>query len=83
MKLVELLEAAIVEARSLESNTDPLVDTILTPALKEAKQISSDVKLHKSGMPLKAEDWTEQDWSDLHFAIDGAIKKIAARHSTH
>ncbi len=36
--------------------------------------------LHRSGVPMNAEDWTEQDWMDLNEAIQTAIEKIAARH---
>ncbi len=36
--------------------------------------------LHRSGVPMNAEDWTEQDWMDLSEAVQTAIEKIAARH---
>jgi len=38
-------------------------------------------KLHKRlGIPMEANDWTIEDWADLHAAISRAIKKIAKRH---
>lgn len=37
--LVSLLFSAVEEARSLNDNTDPLVDDILTPALRAAERL--------------------------------------------
>jgi hypothetical protein len=37
---------------------------------------------HHSGVPIRAEDWTEEDWQDLHCALKRAIGKIARRHRT-
>ncbi len=36
--------------------------------------------LHRTGVPMNVEDWTEQDWLDLYEAVQSATKKIAARH---
>jgi len=36
--------------------------------------------LHRNGVPMNVEDWTEQDWMDLNEAVQTAIEKIAARH---
>lgn len=39
------------------------------------------VPLHKrTGVPLNAEDWTEEDWTDLYRAMKSAIRKISRRH---
>lgn len=35
----------------------------------------------EKGLPVDANDWTEDDWRDLHSAIDGVISKIARRHA--
>lgn len=39
------------------------------------------VKLSRNGLPLDANDWTVQDWLDLHEAIEGVIQKVGARHA--
>jgi len=42
---------------------------------------AAPIELHKrTGLPLRAEDWTEEDWLDLHRAIKRVTKKIARRH---
>jgi hypothetical protein len=35
----------------------------------------------REGLLIDANGWSEQDWADLHHAVDGAIEKIRARHS--
>lgn len=39
------------------------------------------VQLHRTGVPMNANDWTEQDWADLHRATESAIVSIAQRHN--
>ena len=41
---------------------------------KERRSLSVD------GMPIDAKLWTEQDWRDLHEAIEAVKRKVAARH---
>lgn len=43
----------------------------------EAKEVTA---LTRRGIPVRAEDWTEQDWLDLHRATERVIRKIAKRH---
>lgn len=38
-------------------------------------------QLDKDGVPLKASQWTKDDWSDLHKGIKGIKAKIARRHA--
>lgn len=38
------------------------------------------VPLHSTGVPMNAEDWTEQDWLDLHQATKEAVRHISKRH---
>jgi hypothetical protein len=38
------------------------------------------VKVSRDGIPVDSQDWTAQDWSDLHKAIEKAKKAIAKRH---
>jgi len=35
----------------------------------------------REGLLIDANGWSEQDWADLHHAVDGAIEKIRARHT--
>lgn len=38
------------------------------------------VKLDRDGVPIDPNDWTYEDWKDLHFGIIAIKAKIAARH---
>lgn len=38
------------------------------------------IELSKRGIPMKSEDWTVEDWRDLHCTLEATIRKIAARH---
>lgn len=38
------------------------------------------VRLNKRGIPVEANDWTDEDWLDLHRAMKRVIRKIAKRH---
>lgn len=40
------------------------------------------IPLTRRGVPSNAEDWTTDDWRDLHRATERAIKRIAKRHAT-
>lgn len=37
-------------------------------------------KFDRDGVPKDVNDWTEDDWRDLYFAITEAKAKIATRH---
>ena len=37
-------------------------------------------RYNRDGLPIDKNDWTAEDWADLHRAIQEAIKSIAARH---
>jgi len=37
-------------------------------------------KFNEHGLPVDANDWTVEDWIDLHTALELAYKKIATRH---
>lgn len=37
-------------------------------------------KLNRDGLPIDRRDWTEEDWKDLHEAIEQAKDRIAKRH---
>lgn len=34
----------------------------------------------KEGLPIDAKAWTEQDWRDLHEAMQEVIRKVSERH---
>lgn len=55
------------------------IDTVLDSNVV-AVQTPTPVALHRTGVPMNAEDWTEADWRDLHEAIQSTIAKVAARH---
>ena len=42
---------------------------------KKAKRLTPD------GLPRDANDWTEDDWRDLHVALERVKASVAARHS--
>jgi len=37
------------------------------------------IKLSRRGIPIEAQDWTLEDWSDLNKAVEESIAKISAR----
>lgn len=37
-------------------------------------------KLNHEGLPIDPDDWTYEDWRDLHFGILAIKARIAARH---
>lgn len=38
-------------------------------------------RLTDEGLPRDARDWTEEDWADLHHAIEAIKSKVRARHA--
>lgn len=38
------------------------------------------VRLDKDGVPIDMNDWTYDDWVDLHYGIVSIKKRIAKRH---
>lgn len=38
-------------------------------------------RLTDEGLPRDARDWTEEDWRDLHLAIEEIKAKVRARHA--
>ena len=39
-------------------------------------------RLSEDGLPKDTKEWTEDDWRDLHEAMEEAKRKIADRHKT-
>ena len=37
-------------------------------------------RYNHDGLPVSSNDWTEEDWRDLHYAIQESIHKIRERH---
>ena len=37
-------------------------------------------RLDRDGLPINPNDWTSEDWQDLHRGIQRIIRQIAARH---
>lgn len=38
-------------------------------------------KLNCDGLPIDKNDWTTQDWQDLHEAVERVKRNIARRHA--
>ena len=38
------------------------------------------VRFDENGLPRDANEWTEQDWRDLHEAMQRVIEKVGGRH---
>lgn len=38
-------------------------------------------RLNRDGLPIDGKDWTEDDWRDLHNAIETIKRKVAKRHA--
>lgn len=38
------------------------------------------VELNRRGIPVHADDWTDEDWLDLHRSMKRLIRRIAKRH---
>lgn len=66
-------------ARELTTNGSTLNDVVANLRLC-ASAACKPVPLTKRGVPVNANDWTEQDWMDLHRAMERVIRKIAKRH---
>lgn len=45
-------------------------------------KVEKKIKLNSEGLPVDANDWTVEDWIDLHTGLQKIFKKISARHST-
>jgi hypothetical protein len=73
-RLRNAIKEAIVEARTLDANTDPLVDTILAPALREAEK-----------MPFMREsDWETiaRDEIKKRMTLDDQVAALTSRCGT-
>jgi len=46
----------------------------------KAERRREEKRLNEYGLPRDARDWTEEDWRDLHEALETVYRKIAARH---
>lgn len=51
----------------------------------EDKAESSELRaegpaLNKRGLPIDVNEWTEDDWRDLHNALERVVRKIGRRH---
>ncbi len=38
-------------------------------------------KLSPNGLPINSNDWTYEDWRDLHNAIETVKRKVGERHA--
>jgi hypothetical protein len=47
---------------------------------KQRQYIPNKPRLSPDGLPIDARDWTEEDWRDLHVAIERIKARVAARH---
>lgn len=43
--------------------------------------VHKPVKLSRDGLPVDGRDWTQEDWRDLHNAIETAKTAIRGRHT--
>ena len=50
------------------------------PSTSDHDFVRRPAKVNRDGIPVDSQDWTAQDWSDLHKAIEKAKKAIAKRH---
>lgn len=47
---------------------------------QKAQRRQREKQYTADGLPRDTRDWTEQDWADLHHAIEEVKRKIAKRH---
>jgi hypothetical protein len=47
---------------------------------EKAARRENQKRMTVEGLPRDANDWTEEDWADLHHAIEHIKEKVAARH---